>query len=84
MSMKVIGISMMLVLIGLFIFTKFYRKREINITKLEADFAEALKLYKKEPNEENKKDFEDKAQSFATAVGISENKIPEFIDKTLS
>lgn len=74
MNAKMIVILMMLVLLALFIWSKFFRKKELIVSKLEAESFEAIKLWQKSQTAELKQDALEKVTALYLARGLSKEK----------
>lgn len=81
MNAKMIVILMMLVLLALFIWSKYFRKNEMIVTKLEVESFEAMKRWQETQTEELKKDAFNKMIALSLAKGLSQEKAEHHAEK---
>jgi len=74
MNAKMIVILMMLVLLALFIWSKYFRKNEMIVSKLEAESFEAIMRWQQNQTDELKKDAFNKMIALCLAKGLSQEK----------
>lgn len=76
---------MAVTLVALFIFTHFYRKKEVQISKLEVDYYEKALALKQDPkNQQLRESTLQAAQSFANAKGLDEKAFQSMISNDLN
>lgn len=73
MNAKMIVILMMLVLLALFIWSKYFRKNEVIVMKLEVESFEAMKRWQQNQTEQLKKDAFEKTLALCIAKGLSQD-----------
>ncbi len=84
MNAKMIVILMMAVLATLFIWSKFYRKKEQVISKLEVESFEAIQIWLKNKTEQTKKDAIEKTVALSLAQGLTPEKAMTMAENQIS
>jgi len=77
MNAKMIVILMMVVLVVLFIWSRFYRRKEVTNNKLEIASFEALKKYAANKNDDNKNAAINAIAAVSMATGMNEDQARE-------
>lgn len=81
MPFKYVFFSMAIVLILLFIFTHFFRKKEISLSKVEADYFTILREYQTKASPELLLKAKSLAQTYGQLKGLNPSDIEEMIKK---
>lgn len=84
MNAKMIVILMMVVLAGLFIWSKFYRKKEVSMMKLEIESFEATKRWLANKTPEAKNEAIEKNIALSIAQGASPDQAKLKAEKQLT
>lgn len=83
MTFKTVFFSMVLVLIALFIFSHFFRKKEKIRTKLEGDYYLALREFKKTQDPKLKQDVIDMGLKYGLVLGLDQEQAQAMVQKEL-
>ena len=85
MDAKTLVIGMTLTLIFVFIYADRYRKREVELMRLEGEYFESVKKWHSNPDSpENQKLLKQSAKEFGLRLGMLESEIEEMISRDMS
>ncbi len=81
MPFKYVFFSMAIVLILLFVFSHFFRKKEISLSKVEADYFTVLRNYQTAPTPELLNQAKSLAETYGQLKGLSTPEIEQMIKR---
>lgn len=83
MSFKTIFFAMFLVLVGLFIYSYFFRKKELGLSRVEADYFNMIKEYRNSPESVDKNKLKELAIQYGMLKGLAPQEIEIMISKDI-